>query len=304
MPTVLVVDESHIDQRLVAASLQDTSELTVEFAENGHEALERISAGSIDLVVTDLVMPKMNGVELLASVKRSHPFVPVVLMTSIDNEELAGQAVEWGALAYIPKTAIARLLPGIVNELLTLAEEKREVSRLLESIAESETTFVLKDNDTSLIAHMLDYAGGCLRNSGVCAEGAEDLICLALEEALRNAVHHGNLELSSELRDMFDEDLFNKAIDDRRRLAPYCDRKVYVKVKIAPGEVTFVVRDDGDGFDPSKVPDPTSEEGLEAVSGRGILLMHSLMDKVTFNEKGNEVTLVKRKAEEEAEEAE
>ncbi len=298
MPTVLVVDESHVDQRLVAGALENTPDLKVEFAEDGHEALDRISANTPDLVVTDLVMPKMNGVELLASVKRLHPRVPVVLMTSIDNEELAEQAVEWGALAYIPKTAIAKILPGIVNELLTLAKEKAEVSRLLESIAESETSFVLKDNDTSLIAPLLEYAGGCLRNSGVCDEGAEDLICLALEEALRNAVHHGNLELSSELREMFDEDLFNKALDDRRKLSPYCDRNVYVKVKISPDGVTFVVRDDGDGFDPSKVPDPTSEEGLEAVSGRGILLMHSLMDKVTFNEKGNEVTLVKQRPEE------
>lgn len=298
MPTVLVVDESDVDQRLVAGALENTPELNVEFAKDGREALDRIIADPPELVITDLVMPEMNGVELLASIKRLHPRVPVVLITSIDNEELAEQAVEWGALAYIPKTSIAKLLPGIVNDLLTLAREKSEVSRLLESIAESETTFVLKDNDTSLIAPLLDYAGGCLRNSGVCEEGAEDLICLALEEALRNAVHHGNLELSSELREMFDEELFDKAMDERRRLSPYRDRKVYVKITISPDGVTFVVRDDGDGFDPSKVPDPTSEEGLEAVSGRGILLMQSLMDEVTFNEKGNEVTLVKRQPQE------
>lgn len=298
MPTVLVVDESHVDQRLVAGALQSTAELNVEFAENGRDALDRITASTPDLVVTDLVMPEMNGVELLANVKRLYPLVPVVLITSIDDEELQQQAIEWGALAYIPKDAIAKLLPGIVCELLTLAKEKAEVSRLLESITASETSFVLKDNDTSLIAPLLEYAGGCLCNSGVCEEGAEDLICLALEEALRNAVHHGNLELSSELRDMFDEDLFKKALDERRVLSPYCDRNVYVKVKISPDGVTFIVRDDGDGFDPSEVPDPTSEEGLEAVSGRGILLMQSLMDEVTFNEKGNEVTLVKRRPEE------
>ncbi len=298
MPTVLVVDESHDDQRLVAGALEGTPELQLEFAGNGREALERVDAAPPDLVVTDLVMPEMNGVEFLARFKRQYPSVPVVLMTSIDNEELAEQAIEWGALAYIPKDSLDKVLPGIVHEVLNLAQEKREVTRLLDSIAESETSFVIEDNDTALIPPLLEYAGRSLCNSGVCDEGAEDLICLALEEALRNAVHHGNLELSSELRDVFDEDIYNKAIDDRRILSPYCDRKVYVKVKVSPDGVTFVVRDDGDGFDPSKVPDPTSEEGLEAVSGRGILLMHSLMDKVTFNEKGNEVTLVKQRPEE------
>lgn len=298
MPTVLVVDESHDDQRLVAGALDGTSELKFEFADNGREALERVYADLPDLVVTDLVMPEMNGVEFLARFKRQHPSVPVVLITSIDNEELADQAIEWGALAYIPKDSLDKVLPGIVHEVLNLAQEKREVTHLLDSIAESETSFVIEDNDTSLIAPLLEYAGRSLCSSGVCEEGAEDLICLALEEALRNAVHHGNLALSSELRDVFDEDLYNKAIDDRRKLSPYCDRKVYVKVKVSSDEVTFIVRDDGDGFDPSKVPDPTSEEGLEAVSGRGILLMQSLMDEVTFSEKGNEVTLIKRRPEE------
>ncbi len=294
MATVLVVDESRIDQRLVSSLLEDAPGLSVEFAANGREALDRIEATAPDLVVTDLVMPEMNGVELLANVNRTHPLIPVVLMTAIDNEEIAADAARWGATAYIPKTALSRLLPGIVKELLTLAQEKQEVSRLLHSITESQTTFVLKDNDTSLIAHLLEYAGGCLVNSGVCQEGMEDLICLALEEALRNAIHHGNLELSSELREMEDDEVFAALADERRRVAPYCDREVCVKVSVSNDGVTFVVRDDGNGFDLSTVPDPTSDEGLESATGRGILLMQSLMDEVTFNEKGNEVTMIKR----------
>ena len=55
----------------------------------------------------------------------------------------------------------------------------------------------------------------------------------------------------------------------------------------------FVVRDEGPGFDPSQVPDPTDPEHLENLCGRGLLLMRSFMDEVTFNMKGNEVTLIK-----------
>jgi len=111
---------------------------------------------------------------------------------------------------------------------------------------------------------------------------------------LRNAIHHGNLELSSELREMEDDEVFAALADERRRVAPYCDREVCVKVSVSNDGVTFVVRDDGNGFDLSTVPDPTSDEGLESATGRGILLMQSLMDEVTFNEKGNEVTMIKR----------
>jgi anti-sigma regulatory factor (Ser/Thr protein kinase) len=55
----------------------------------------------------------------------------------------------------------------------------------------------------------------------------------------------------------------------------------------------FVIRDEGPGFDPHKVPDPTDPENLERESGRGLLLMRSFMDSVAYNPTGNEVTLVK-----------
>ena len=56
---------------------------------------------------------------------------------------------------------------------------------------------------------------------------------------------------------------------------------------------TFTVRDEGPGFDPSKLPDPTDPANLEKISGRGLLLMRTFMDEVRFNATGNEVTMVK-----------
>ena len=59
-------------------------------------------------------------------------------------------------------------------------------------------------------------------------------------------------------------------------------------------EAVFVVRDEGPGFDPNSLPDPTDPENLLKPSGRGIMLIRTFMDAVSFNEKGNEVTMVKR----------
>ncbi len=55
----------------------------------------------------------------------------------------------------------------------------------------------------------------------------------------------------------------------------------------------FVIRDEGPGFDHRKVSDPTQAENLDRVSGRGLLLIHSFMDEVSYNDRGNEITLVK-----------
>lgn len=293
MPTVLVVDDSRVDQRLVGALLQKNGSVRIEYASDGLEALKAVERGVPDLVVTDLVMPNMDGMELVLALRRVDPLVPIVMMTGAGSDEVALEAVKSGARAYIPKSALSRLLPGIVDQLLTLSREKRELNRFLRSISESESTFVIRDNDTQLISQLLEYVSGCMRAAGICEEGTEDLVCLGLEEALRNAVHHGNLELSSELREMEDDEVYNRAMEERRRTPPYCDRRVVVRVSISKRGAKFIVRDEGPGFDPSKLPDPTSPEHLEAVCGRGVWLMRSLMDEVLYNDKGNEVTLIK-----------
>ncbi len=294
MPTVLVVDDSNEEQRLVGTLLENTPDLELQFARDAAEALERIKSHPPDLTISDLLMPGSDGMELLSEITHADPLVPVVLITSNSHDDMAVKAVNSGARAYVPKAAMKDVLPGIVERLLTLCREKRELTRFLQSVTDSESTFVVHDNDTQLISHLLEYASGCMRDAEVCEEGMEDLVCLGLEEALRNAIHHGNLELSSELREMEDDNLYNKAMEERRSTLPYRDRKVYVKLSFSDVGAKFVIRDEGPGFDPSKLPDPTSPENLESVCGRGVWLMRSLMDEVLYNDKGNEVTLIKK----------
>ncbi|MCY2989438.1 MAG: response regulator [Planctomycetota bacterium] len=291
--TVLVVDDSSTDRCLVGALLREIPNLRVEFATNGREALQRIRRRPPDLVITDLVMPDVDGLELVSQVGQQYPLLPVILMTSSGSEDLASRAVKSGARGYVPKTALSRVLPGTVERLLTLAHEKREQRRLLESITATELTLVLKDNDTSLIEHLIDFVGICLRNAGLCTEGGETLVCLALEEALQNAFLHGNLEIGSALRDSSGDQEFAELVETRRTCSPYRDRRVSATISVSPRAAKFVVRDEGPGFDPSQVPDPTAPEHLEKLCGRGLLLMRSFMDEVTFNTKGNEVTLIK-----------
>ena len=59
-------------------------------------------------------------------------------------------------------------------------------------------------------------------------------------------------------------------------------------------EATYIVRDEGPGFDPSILPDPTDPENLGKVSGRGLLLIRTFMDEVYHNERGNEIAMIKR----------
>ena len=70
------------------------------------------------------------------------------------------------------------------------------------------------------------------------------------------------------------------------------DKRVLVEVELDPLRVSLVVRDEGAGFDPTHVPDPTLPENLEAPGGRGIFLIRELMDEVDYTGCGNCVRLV------------
>ena len=66
-------------------------------------------------------------------------------------------------------------------------------------------------------------------------------------------------------------------------------------VKINPEEARLVIRDDGPGFDPSRIPVAGEAGSLDSETGRGLVLMRAFLDEVTFNDRGNEATLVKRR---------
>jgi serine/threonine-protein kinase RsbW len=104
-----------------------------------------------------------------------------------------------------------------------------------------------------------------------CGWAEEDTfgIHLAVEEALMNAIKHGNQ------RDP--------------------EKVVEVDCQLSREYLRIVVEDQGNGFDPEDVPDPTLEENLELPSGRGLMLMRTFMSEVEFNEKGNRVTMGKTK---------
>src|SRR5205814_1733220 len=104
---------------------------------------------------------------------------------------------------------------------------------------------------------------------------------------------HGNLEVTSELRQQ-DESVYHDTVRARREQPPYRDRRVRLRCELSPAEVAFVVRDEGPGFDPASLPDPTDPANLERIGGRGLLLIRTFMDEVRHNPSGNEITMLRR----------
>lgn len=292
MANILVVDDSSVDRRVAGALLARSGDWTLEYAVNGNEALEKMRRAAFDVVLTDLLMPGMSGLELVAAIRVKYPHVPVILMTSRGSEEIAAQALYEGAASYVPKRLLPRRLVETVGRLLLLSGKRRERSPLLGRMTEMSCSFVLP-NDAKLadllVGHLLEQTV----QMSFCDETQCMQIGVALQEALANAMHHGNLQVNSECRESSHME-YHALIAKRCLEAPYRDRCVRVTARLSRSEVEFTIRDEGDGFDPSKLPDPRETANLEKASGRGVLLMRSFMDEVRFEDAGRSVTLVRR----------
>jgi anti-sigma regulatory factor (Ser/Thr protein kinase) len=129
---------------------------------------------------------------------------------------------------------------------------------------------------------------------GLFDETTADRVAVALTEALVNGIQHGNLELDSRLRQE-DEATYDRMAEFRRRRPPYRDRRLHVRSRLSRRGAVYVIRDEGPGFDPSTLPDPTDPVNLERSTGRGLLLIRAYMDEIDFNGAGNQITLLKRR---------
>jgi CheY-like chemotaxis protein len=299
MTTILVVDDSAVDRCVVARLLEKGSDWRIEFAESGSEALARIKDAVPDLMITDLQMPSMDGLELVAAARVYCPDVPVILMTAYGSEMLAVEALEQGATTYVPKSQLAQKLPGTVEEILALARADRSYARLIDCLVRNEFSFFL-DNDAELIDALVDLVQHMVVSVGFCDFAGRLQIGVALKEALTNAIYRGNLEIDCKRAKAGSEEPPQEpdvSVAERRRSqSPYRERKTFVDVRLSRNEVRFVIRDEGPGFDVTTIPRTSYPGDSDPNCGRGLSLMRTFMDEVAYNDVGNEVTMVKRRA--------
>ncbi len=269
--------------------LEMQDDLIVGAATHGAEALARVADEPPDIVVTDLQMPGMDGLELVRALRGRYPLVPVVLMTAHGSEEIAVQALEQGAASYVSKARLAENLAETVHHVLAMASANRRHDKLLHRLHRSTWTFVL-DNDPALISPLVDYLQQQVALLNFCDEAGRVRLGIALQEALINALVHGNLEISSET-------LHRAQIDDpdlirRRSNEPaYRDRKIRVFAEFSTDTARFIIRDDGPGFDHRRHVEMLAP--LDSEGGRGLVLMRAFMDEVSFSAAGNEVTMTR-----------
>lgn len=289
---LLIIDDDAISLRLASGLLRRAfPELRVHVCD-GTNPYGSIARYGPSLVVTDLYMPGYDGLAIVGELRRTHPDLPVVVMTAQGSEEAAVNALRAGAASYVPKQRLSDELIETVRWVLAARSQRIRHEEAFDYLMSMERYFELPSR-SELISPVVGELQSDLRRLEVCPE--EDLVRVgvALTETLMNAMIHGNLGLPGKLMEQ-GHAKFRAMVDERLKVKPYCDRRVRLWVKANRRRAEFVISDEGEGFVPDELPDPTDPEMILRPHGRGLLLIRTFMDEVRFNATGNEVTLVKQ----------
>jgi len=182
---------------------------------------------------------------------------------------------------------------------MTLAQQEPDIT----SGHKAETTKKiiashLEKTDTIRIGNDLDLMPDIVNEilvpiMPICSPDDIRALKISLLEIITNAIEHGNLSIGYTNKTILYGEKLDELIKKRQSKEPFKSRKVTIKCRVNADNVTYIITDQGDGFDWRNLLNPTKEENALMPHGRGIFMARSYMDMLSFNKKGNRVTMMK-----------
>ena len=260
-------------------------------ARDGEEALKILQNEEIDGIFCALTMPKLGGLELLKEVQSANSRRPIVILCPPNDSENALNALQLGACDYLLKAINPLELQRTLDRVVSLQEGFHFSAYAMDHLLQETRTLEI-GNDFTGLNRIIAFMTQDLPSYGILNQEQLFRMNMLLKEAIENAIFHGNLELRSEMR-RENPELFYKTAVQKRDIDPYKDRKLILQYDISRNSAKYVVRDEGKGFVHADLLDPADPDNLLRIEGRGLIMIMNFMDEVFWNDRGNEVTMVR-----------
>jgi CheY-like chemotaxis protein len=291
MAHILVVDDEPVNLEILVENLRGEGYETTSAAA-GEEAWQIISTAPerFDVILLDRMMPDIDGIEVLRRIKaNSVPILaPVIMQTAMSEAADIADGVRAGAFYYLTKPFAAETLLAIVaaavkdhRQRVDLAREARQAVHTLRCLNRAEFIFrspgEVRDIAT-LVANVIADPGR---------------VVLGLTELMLNAVEHGNLAITyDEKSQLIRTDGLRDEIERRLNMPGYSTRKALLSVERMDGEVRFMIRDEGSGFDWQQYLEMNADRAFDT-HGRGIAMSKMIsFDRLEYRGAGNEVLAI------------
>ncbi|EMK24961.1 ATP-binding protein [Leptospira kirschneri] len=259
---------------------------------SAEEALEVCKDKSFDLIITDVRLPKMSGIDFISRLRDKEINTPFIVITGNQDIEISIRALRLGAVDFFIKPfrmdAIRHSLQKFEN-LFIFSQEL--ISKNHFQLTHSKQNFAIKPS----LKNLNQYVNLVMRSiSLIPGIHTDDILSikLALYELLGNAIEHGFAGISYEHKaSLLSSDV--DYVDHVDQICSNINECVLLEIGFEDQKVYVSLKDRGAGFDPSKVPDPVTDPNASYLSGRGIFLARMNVDELVYNDIGNEVSFSK-----------
>ncbi|MFB3926917.1 MAG: response regulator, partial [Syntrophales bacterium] len=130
MYNVLVVDDHELIRETLRESLIDEG-YKVKLARTGKECLETVFSVEVDLILLDMRLPDMSGIDILRTLRETHPDVVVIMMTAYGDIESTKMALNLGAFDFIHKPVKARAVTSIIKMAMEIRALRQEIQQII-----------------------------------------------------------------------------------------------------------------------------------------------------------------------------
>lgn len=289
---ILIIENDFISRSYLSEllSLYQYNCLT---AYNATDGLDVYLSEHPDVIICNMLLPGMSGMEFLQQVRENDKKTRIIIMSAFTSERLVVQVFRLGANDFLKKPIqdcdILPILKRYEDEMLDVRKpfDYGEVT-------EGKVVFVFNtvmDAPSNIVRRLIDEI-----NPEFFDEGDLVTIEMGLSELVTNAIEHGNLSITfDEKSKATDSNMLQDLYEQRLSDEKYAARIVTVTYEYNADECSWLIEDQGDGFDLSKVPDPTAVENIESLHGRGIMMMRLFFDSITYLGCGNQCFVVKKR---------
>lgn len=292
---ILVVDDS-ISMVDGLVKILQVSDYDADPAYNGQDALRKLSVKEYDLILCDIEMPGLTGLDLLKHVRQDLDEIPFILMTGFLEQEYFIRAIQLGATDFIRKPIDTEHLLNTIQLQINKKTEDSDVQKAITKFDTAEISFVINP----MMFREVDFTKAFtifFRNNLNLNTTMINELLLCTEEILYNALIHGTLKLNMKERTL-NHNQYKEVIQEKLKNPDIAAKRIHIKlsVDLKSKTLVFTVEDEGDGFDYQYWLDKiNNSQGIQLDEyGRGISIVYHLTDKLTFEKGGRRISIEKK----------
>ncbi|TGK00452.1 response regulator [Leptospira selangorensis] len=288
---ILFVDDEEVIRDLFQEIFGSEYELLL--AGTAEQGLTLAESETFDLIITDIRLPRMNGIEFITKLREKGVDTPFIVITGNQDIQISINALRLGAVDFFLKPFRMEAIRYSLLRFRNLFYAGKDlVDKRMFQVRESRQKFALLPR----LGNLNQYVHLILKSlSHLPNLHNEDQLSLkvALYELIGNAIEHGCARITYHQKQelMFQENDYFSYVD---KICESKEEWIQVEVDYDDTRVTVILEDGGEGFDPARVPDPVQDPNASQLSGRGIFLVRMNVDSLSYNDKGNQVTFVKK----------